>query len=156
MQLHDISQQLTFLEKTSLYQQPMKKSNILIHLFCTNLWNNEYQKSTTGVSYRSLFPSVNNITKSSSTVTFRLRTGHCLLNKHLHRIGLHATGLCSNCHVQEDIEHFLLFCPNYYAARNELRNNLNHLNLKMSLATILSDEAESFLIQFIKSINTKL
>jgi len=41
----------------------------------------------------------------------RLRLGACGLNYHLHRIGCHDNGFCTNCNVPETVEHFLLNCP---------------------------------------------
>ena len=42
------------------------------------------------MSYKHFFPSIFILSSSSSPIIFRLRTGHCKLNSHLHRIKLHS------------------------------------------------------------------
>ena len=92
-----------------------------------------------------------------------LRTSHCLLNKHLKRIGLNTTGLCHQCQVLEDVDHFLFSCSKSIVPRTKHKMNLIKLDLGMDFnylevhvsgettPSILSDKAEKFVTQFINS-----
>ncbi|KAJ6615796.1 hypothetical protein B0H10DRAFT_1712694, partial [Mycena sp. CBHHK59/15] len=51
----------------------------------------------------------------------QLCTGHCILNKHLHRIKKSDTPLCPCCHQREEmVQHHLLECPAHQNAHHEL------------------------------------
>ena len=115
------------------------------------LWDKFYNQSNTGLFYKSFFPSVFSISTSSSPILFRLRTGHCKLNSHLHKIGLHSSGLCSSCFVPEDIEHVLLHCPRYSIPRNLFCYHLQTIKVDFTLRSILLDVSESHLLSFIVS-----
>ena len=39
------------------------------------------------------------------TNIYRLRTGHNRLNVHLHKIGLHNSGLCDFCEEPKSVKH---------------------------------------------------
>ena len=41
------------------------------------------------------------------------RTGHNRLNMHLHKIGLHTSGLCDFCEEPETVKHHLFDCLKY-------------------------------------------
>jgi len=56
-----------------------------------------------------------------SPIIFRLCTGHCKLNHHLSRIGLHRDGLCGQCEIPETVEHMIEVCPKYLTARKRLK-----------------------------------
>ena len=43
----------------------------------------------------------------------RLRTGHNMLNMHLHKVGLHNSGLCDLCKETKTVKHYLLNCLKY-------------------------------------------
>ena len=47
-------------------------------------------------------------------------TGHCTLNKHLHKIGLHWSPICDKCGGIESAAHFLCHCPAYITARRKI------------------------------------
>jgi len=54
-----------------------------------------------------------------AALLMQLRSGHILLQKHLHRIGKAGSATCPAC-LSDDksIHHYLLMCP-AYAAQNE-------------------------------------
>ena len=80
---------------------------------CLMIWQQQYISNSTGAFYKKCFPSIYNRNLSSCPQIFRLQTGHCRLNSHMQRIGLHDTGLCSRCNVPEDVIHYLFVCPKY-------------------------------------------
>ena len=94
---------------------------------------------------KSFFPFVFSISTSLSPTLFRLRTGHYKLNNHLHKIGLHSSGLCSSCFVPEDVEHVLLYCPRYSIPRNLFLYRLQTIKVDFTLRSILLDILESHL-----------
>lgn len=52
----------------------------------------------------------------------QLRTGHCSLNKHLHRIAKSPTPTCPCCRQDDEtVHHFLIACPAHQNARRELQ-----------------------------------
>ena len=57
--------------------------------------------------------------RCGQSTVFRLRTGHCGLKKHLHRIGQADTPLCP-CGEEQTVDHILQLCPIY----NQLRQDL--------------------------------
>ena len=64
----------------------------------------------------------NNIPDRRSVSTLvQLRTGHCMLNKYLYRIGKKDSPECTCEHGIESVEHYLLECPKYQGQRAELR-----------------------------------
>ena len=92
-----------------------------------------------------------NRNSASSPFLFRLQTGHCKLNAHMHRIGFHSTGLCSTCSVPEDVNHFLLICPKYEHSRSVLNSHLNSMGLRLTMQTLSCPQAFSSLINFVKT-----
>ena len=67
----------------------------------------------------------------------QLRLGVCSLNHYLHRLGVHSTGLCEYCDVQETIEHYLLECE-YSCLKYIIKAECKRLNIKMDISSILS------------------
>ena len=54
----------------------------------------------------------------------QLRTGHCGLNRYLHRFGLKKSPYCECGYGKETVEHFLLECRKYRDQRKELKKEL--------------------------------
>ena len=76
-------------------------------------WEIQYQADIRGNANKVIFPALLRSplsTHSLSTITFRLRTGHCQLNHHMSRIGLHPDGLCDQCEIPETVEHVIEVC----------------------------------------------
>ena len=66
----------------------------------------------------------NNITSRRTAATLaRLRTGHCGLKQYLHRFKHADSPYCDCGDGKETVEHYLLECTLYKAARNVLRRN---------------------------------
>lgn len=59
----------------------------------------------------------------------RLRVGHCNLNKTLHIIGKHPTGLCDFCQLPESVKHVLCICKKYEADRQVMLTEMEKLGL---------------------------
>lgn len=73
---------------------------------------------------------------------FRLRTGHCGLNKHRHRLHLSDSPYCRWCQDQEEtVEHFLLHCHRFYSLRTTLRACLSRLGIQQLTLAVLLDGA---------------
>ena len=95
-------------------------------------WDLRYQRDARGKAYKAIFPA---LLRSSllihflSTIIFRLCTGHCQLNHHLSRIGLHPDGLCDQFEIPEKVEHIIEVCPKYSEARQRLQHVLNQTGL---------------------------
>ena len=51
----------------------------------------------------------------------RLRTGHCSLNKYLHRFNIIDDPRCECGKGQETVTHYLLICERFKEERNKLR-----------------------------------
>jgi len=79
-------------------------------------WQKLYNSSNTGRHYKLLHPTVDSSIKYSccnrqqETLITRLRLGKCHLNKYLHEINAHPTGLCQHCNTPETVEHYLMYC----------------------------------------------
>jgi len=67
----------------------------------------------------------------------QLRTGHCGLNKYLHRFGKKNSSYCQCGCGKETGEHYLLECRNYKEQRKKLRREVG--TGKMRTATLLGD-----------------
>ena len=118
---------------------------------CRKEWNEDYLNSVTGRTYKQIFPNIDVLSVTVNPTIFRLQTGHCRLNKHLHKIGIHPTGLCSICKSPESVKHFLLICPLYEKPRKQLESALTKMNLPLTLESLFSESSQQALIIFIKS-----
>src|SRR5579864_8684015 len=67
----------------------------------------------------------------------QLRTGHCGLNGHLHRIGKIESSKCECGFSKETVEHFLLECPKYRKERMVMRKGVG--NRKMRVEKLLRE-----------------
>ena len=66
---------------------------------------------------------LNLLDRRSQTTIFRLRTGHCGLNKHLKRLGVRDTAHCDCGSEEQTPEHILQTCPHWETARLEFWPN---------------------------------
>ncbi len=55
--------------------------------------------------------------RKEEVIINRLRIGHCKLNKTLHVMGKHPTGLCDECQEEETIKHIFISCKKYIQER---------------------------------------
>ena len=114
------------------------------------LWNNEYVNKPHGSTCQQYFPQITqdyHTQKQKSISLFRLRTGHCKLNSHLFTLGLHPTGMCEHCHVQEAASHYLTNCPAFQPQRLELQQATNKLGIWFDLSLLFTHKDTSELIE---------
>ena len=64
-------------------------------------------------------------TKTGNMYHTRLRTGMSVLNSHLFQINKIETTECACCYRTENVDHFILSCPNYDLHRTELFQNIS-------------------------------
>ena len=80
----------------------------------------------------------------------QLRTGHCGLNKYLHRFGKRYSPYCSCGYAKETVEHFILECPNYKVQRKELRKMVGIW--KMRIDKLLGDiELLKYTMEYVRT-----
>ena len=117
----------------------------LIKTSCFAVWNAEDTNRPKAAHYKHIFQTIENSTcgprSCDSHILFRLQTGHNSLNFHLHRIGLHADGLCKECRSPETVTHFLLQCPKYTYQRSKLKRATHKLHIDFNLQSLLRSEA---------------
>ena len=146
-------------ESTSFQRTAISKmeAKAIIKQHCMTLWDDEYKSTMKGFQYKAFQPSIfqNPITISnrlSSSILFRLRSGHCRLNGHLHRIGIIESPNCDYCQTQETVEHFLLSCPQYGSQRSRLVQKASQLKVQLSMHAILTEpDLISLVVGFVLS-----
>nr|GAT48527.1 RNA-directed DNA polymerase from transposon X-element [Mycena chlorophos] len=80
----------------------------------TTQYDNKLRKG----SYLAL---MDHIPRSYAAIILQLRTGHCLLAKHMHRIRRADSPICPCCRqADESVAHYLLHCPAHHQARTML------------------------------------
>src|SRR2546423_3253665 len=70
--------------------------------------------------------------KHISTIA-RLRTGHCYLNRHMHRIRKAESAHCQCGESYETVAHFLLKCELYERERDVLRRNVGVQGMRLEI-----------------------
>ena len=70
--------------------------------------------------------------KGASTI-IQMRTGHCGLNKYLHRFGKSITPYCQCGYGKETVEHYLLECKVYKEQRKCLKNKVGRGKMRVDL-----------------------
>jgi len=75
-----------------------------------------------------------------SAVRARLRLNRCSLNASLAERKITPDPNCAACAVPETVEHCLLVCPQFAAARQQCTAALDFLSLPLNLATVLGSE----------------
>lgn len=85
-----------------------------------------------------------------ASLLIQLRSGHIGLNAHLHRIGKRDSPRCTRCAAgsRETVEHFLMFCPEFWWARKRLREEAGHKARNISWL-LSSSQALPFLFRYI-------
>ena len=77
------------------------------------------------------------VSRQVNCVISRLRIGHVGVNQHLFRFNRADSPLCSECHVMESIQHFLLDCPRYEQARVLFRARVTSLGVPFDVTNTL-------------------
>jgi len=128
---------------------PLKSSRIQhIKAMAKAQWNNKWTEITTTSKHLKRIspnqgtqpgPKLYNLIPERKTCAqiVQLRTGHCGLNKYLHRFGKRHSPYCSCGYAKETVDHFLLECPNYKEQRKELRKTVGMW--KMRIDKLLGD-----------------
>ncbi len=99
----------------------------------------------TGKSYHELFPCGKNkseklVPRKKDVIITRLRLHNCRLNKYLHKIDRHLTGLCDVCRCEGTVEHFLFDCDSHKELSIQLKSSAISRNLIVSAKLALSVE----------------
>ena len=72
-----------------------------------------------------------NLTSKEQTTIFRLRTGHCGLNKHMKRIGVADTANCQCGAEEQTTHHFLQSCSYLEGIRQEVWSTCTSFHNKL-------------------------
>ncbi len=144
----DIKIKLSITEGKSLVWKRIRQK-------CQQQWDNE-------IKGRHLYMIQNMIgieskkgNKKEQVIINRLRIGHCKLNKTLHVMGKHPTGLCDECQEEETIKHILISCKKYIQERQEFKNQLREIgigeyNVKNIVTCGNNDQGRRCLFSFFK------
>ena len=128
-------------------QVPINRSEINkeIQLKYQIIWERQYNLNNKGQFFKLIEPDVKNIqiinlqNKHMETIIYRLKTGHNRLNMHLHKLGLHDSGLCDFCEEPETVKHYLLDCLKYQHYQENLVDFANKNNVKLTIESILKN-----------------
>ena len=109
---------------------------------CKATWNVNYTSSRNGAHYRTFARSVFSVPFSPTNrlyqrIIFRLRSGHCRLNSHLHKMKCTNSPLCTECSTSETVAHFLLHCPKYSFHRRFLIQSCKDANVPFTIDSLL-------------------
>ena len=121
-------------------------ADMLPHLYqhSFHAWELQYQTDTRGKAYKVSFPALLRSslpTHSLSTIIFRLCTGHCQLNHHMSRIGLHPDALCDQCEIPETVEHVIEVWPKFSEALPRLKHAVEDHDINFYTPEILRSTA---------------
>ena len=145
-------------KEQNIVEVPLSKNEAkdLVMQFCKNKWRTIYQDVGQESQYKTFYPSptkspiAGNLSRKYAYILFRMATGHCKLNQHLHRIACHVNGECDNCHTPETIDHFILTCPKYEDMRQDLMTTAKRRSIKLNLPDLFrSPYTQSLLAEFV-------
>jgi len=130
----------------------MFESSSSISEHCWQLWNNQYTASNKATHYKLLFPHVaRTLQYPLPPKIFRLCTGHCQLNGHLHKLGLHLDGRCDTCGTSETVEHHLIHCSKFNRQRTAFTSNIRALQINFNWITILrTPTVQRYILSYLK------
>ena len=128
-------------------QVPLNRSEINkeIQLKYQTMWETQYNTINKGQFFKSIEPNVKNIqiinmqNKHMEIIIYRLKTGHNRLNMHLHKLGLHNSGLCDFCEEPETVKHYLLDCLKYQHLQENLIDFAMKNNIKLTIESLLKN-----------------
>jgi len=120
---------------TPIKHKPMKSARTrMIKELAAKTWKNEWNSTKTARRLHRITkrrgvksgPKLYNEILNRNTVATiaQLRTGHCGLNYHLHRLGNTASPYCECGSGKETVEHYLLECRNYNEQRKTMREKI--------------------------------
>ena len=70
--------------------------------------------------------------RKSAAKIAQVRTGHCGLNRYLHRFGIKNTPYCQCEYGKETVEHYLLECRKFREQRKKLRKEIGAGKMRVS------------------------
>ena len=91
--------------------------------------------------------------KHTETIIYRLKTGHNRLNMHLHKLGLHNSGLCDFCEEPETVKHYLLDCLKYQHLQENLTDFAMKYNIKLTIESLLKNKEKFNMLNYGNIIN---
>ena len=86
---------------------------------------------------RPVFRELYGISRKFETALSRLRIGHAGVNKHLNRFNMRDSGQCTQCRVEDTVEHFLMHCRRYEVQRRIFGEKLQGLEIQYSIQNCL-------------------
>ena len=91
------------------------------------------------------------LTRREEKIIHRLRIGIMGLHEDLHKLGLHENGKCNLCPEIENVEHYLISCPQYIIPRAMLlaETNISESYLIMTLLKSPLPKIQRALIRFV-------
>ncbi len=104
------------------------KAKAVIRNNIMTVWQKHWDEGKKGCHLYEIKPKVGGIKtigkKLQRAVISRLRLGHTGLNKTMHLIGKHPSGLCECGLVEETVEYVICYCQKYKIQREKLRKEL--------------------------------
>lgn len=119
-------------------------------------WQYNWDREITGRHYYRIQKKVGNRRKckgdnKTEGIITRLRMGHSGLNKTLHLIGKHPTGLCDHCQEEESVEHILCHCPKYITEREILKEEAKEQGqVGINIADMLNGHNNRSVLHFLR------
>ena len=122
---------------------PLRDVNALVRRHCRRIWDDEYQRDDRGSHYKLFQGSVVDSVplpenRLYQRILFRLQSGHCRLNSHLHRIKCAVSPDCELCHCPETVRHFLIDCPKYQFYRRFLAKACRNSGTPFTMKNLLT------------------
>jgi hypothetical protein len=119
-----------------MYSAMKSARNIVIHKSTKATWEKEWREGQnngqhlraitrpTGDSGPRLYANITNLSRQELAWLARLRTGHCSLNKYLHRFNIEEQPQCPCGDGVETVAHYLLRCRDHDEWRERLRKEV--------------------------------
>ena len=98
---------------------------------------------------------VQNSSRRMEVLFSQLRLGKCKLNGPMFRIKLAESPECEGCEEEENAQHYLINCQDYFDHRNVLKDELRTVNVyQLTLKSLLNDPKTTKAVEkFIKNTN---
>jgi hypothetical protein len=113
--------------KMKQYKKALSYNAVKSHV-CTAIKSNvkkTWEKASKGKQWlEAVTKKVKWSNRQTETAQFRLETGHDLLGKHLHKLGITDTNKCTLCATEQHTRGHLLRCPELQDIKNALPKNM--------------------------------
>jgi len=102
---------------------------LLVETWIWKKWAFNWTNNTKNCAYQTIFNTPIKYThchesRTKDTIVSRIRLQQTKLNGGLHKIGLHADGLCSTCKILENGYHLIMECVNTNELKKHIRDKL--------------------------------